>query len=169
MKTAQLALLFLFVTTVHGLPLFASEWERPISRADLIELDKDGNEINTSLRKTLTLHQRIGAPEPTSFTLTEEMNARCAEFERCPASYYDFISTFRIVSRRTDTCGAKQYIGEEVRFAPSEVFPRKIRLTDHSSAICEYFVKYLWHVEYSEPDADLRYFGGNPQPIDTIQ
>lgn len=169
-----MAVVTTFMSSVAAHAIYRPDWERPILRAELTEFDNDGHELNQGRELTLTMNKRDGKRNPTSFTFVEEQRIYCV-MAPCPQPRHTV--QFNITNRFKDSCGSTHYNAVEKRHinALPNLPLRRMEVVDHSTRLCEDYRKYGWDVELNLPLGAMlpafktRTFGGNPEPVYTIQ
>ena len=139
MKTVFVIIAFLSATAFG---IWDPSWERPILSADLHEVEDQGT-------YELTLNQRDGSREPTSFLFVEDGKGT---------------TFFKIVKKIPLGCGSHRYLAIEPRRRP-----RRLIVTDHTERLCDDYREYLWEATLINKRGQRRVFHGNPEPVITIQ
>lgn len=149
-------------------------WERPVYRANLVELDdQNGNVIESHLKKSLTMHKQQGAASATSLTFREEEQVYCITAPCPPITH---TTVYRIVGKpEVDGCGTTHYTAYET--SPADLMddrpqvnpPRRLLLADHTTRKCKDLRRYRWELQIDGHREDARFFGGNPSALLTIQ
>lgn len=144
-------------------------WERPILTAsDMVETDRFMNEVRSDLSDvTVTLHQRDGQSEPTLISLTASQPVFCVTAP-CPPIQHKV--EYQVWDVRDAGCGSRKYLGQAVSpgFGGGAQV-RYVRIVDHSERRCKDLKPFTWEVTTQNPMGQRRYFGGEPEPVVTIQ
>jgi len=159
-----------FITSIAAQAITIPGWERPIERADLEEFDGQGREIGIGLDKSLTMLRRDRSRYATSLIFNEDQRVYCVTYP-CPPLRNS--SVFKLRRPVPTECGSTKYVGFERTFRPGRLLPRlakKIELVDHRTRYCRDYKRNLWEVTITDYDRRLtRWFGGNPEPVYSIQ
>lgn len=148
-------------------------WERPILKAEMVELDETGHEISQPGDITLTMNQRDGAPAPTSFTLVEKRKVFCV---RAPCPPITSKVQFKIVDKKPAGCGSFEYTARDKNALLAGIRPLPVttlKVVDHTTRLCDDYKKYMWEAKVQTTSPTARYrqrsLFGNPEPVYTIQ
>ncbi len=155
----------LVASSAHA--IYRPGWERPVLRAPLNELS-GGTVVNHGLKKSLTLNKADGSRKAaTSYTLIEEQRVFCF---RAPCPPVKRVRQFAIQSSREVGCGSRKITAVEQAPAGLTDFPAAtLSVVDHSTRRCDDFQPYTWAVTVGSKREATRHFGGNPEPVYTIQ
>jgi len=140
---------------------------RPLLRATLSEFDAEGREIRRGISKDLTQFRVPGQSLPTAFAHFEEYPKDC---DALVCSEPPKIVYFQVTQVAETECGSTRYVAIERTL--SHPAPRRLEILDHTTRICEdVLIRDLWQVRLISQDGlrDIRYYGGNPTPVLSIQ
>lgn len=114
------------------------------------------NKIHSDLKKVLSIQQETGTPSLVSFY--EERRPPCDD---APCPVITKKAQFQIVSSQFDGCGSRIYQAFEMTYL-DEYPPRKLRLADHSTRICDDIAGDLWWINLTSFGEQYRIFKGTP-------
>jgi len=159
------AALALVASSAHA--IYRPGWERPVLRAELQQLS-GGTVINYHLKKSLTLNKADGSRKAaTSYTLVEEQQVYCIQ---APCPPIKRVRQFVIQSSRAVGCGSKKITAVEQAPVGLTDFPAAtLTVLDHSARRCDDRQLYTWMITVGSKREAKRFFGGNPEPVYTIQ
>jgi hypothetical protein len=158
MKSFQVVTLILALTSLSAQAVFDPSWERPIKRADLVEVHL-GKPVVFESEYELTLNRRDGGMQmPTSLTFTVIDMAGNRTSTQYP-----------IIQITKNSCNDEIFFGAVAKpWGHSSIV-----LTDHSKSICDRVYPAFWEVEVTNSSStsvgNKTYYQGNPEPVITIQ
>lgn len=154
--------LLTILTAVSAQAIVRPGWERPILKAEV-----ETNFANFPRPTTLTMNKKDGFEFATSFTLVEDTGIRCIKAP-CPS---EVKKLFKIKSRNVYRTGLVRYTAIEV-LNTTAIGPiaRQLTVDDHSQDIFRSRFKFDWiGFVQQRPGLPVVEFGGNPEPVYTIQ
>lgn len=167
---AKLSVAAVMVSALSSHAAILPGFERPVLKADLVELDNQGREENKFLDKSLTMNIRDGRKIATTFTFEEEVQVQCVTTPCYPIK--DF-KVFKVTGYRIDGCGSAHYRAREVRRSNvPDLAGSVLTVVDHSNRKCKDLRRFEWDVNVKTRLGHRvfnREFGGHPRPVYTIQ
>ena len=161
---ARFFALVAIVSSVSAQAIFRPGWERPIEKAMLEALD---NQVSYPTAEAVTLHQQDGAEMPTMISLEEDTGIRCI-MAPCPSQR---TRQFRITDVTQRESGMIVYTAREILHPLPNVrmAARVLELIDFRHDVLA-DTRFLWSVRVKGPfSLQVRTYGGNPEPVITIQ
>lgn len=160
LRAVLLGSIFFFIFSSNA---WAKAPGEPAFRAELEELDKDGQPLPPNLLKqSLTMNKR--GEKVASFAFTEIFGAKCPPGALCILGYWEVTREFYPVRKSITNCGSTRYQAIELSSKMRPMRPAMIEVVDHSTRMCDDLRRYGWDVKLVD-QKNVRLFGGNPKPV----
>jgi hypothetical protein len=163
MRTLFLALAIGFLLPSVSLGKKAAVKERPVLKADLVEVIRP---VALPYPTRELVLNKVGDRE-SSFDLNETFGPPPCAGPICPLVESRMVSRkFTVIKAEKTDCGSTVFTaihkGKKKKAA-------QMRVLDHSGRMCDDVISHVWEVTVKEAGGDKKHYVGNPKSVDTLK